>query len=185
MQKAAIKLFKRLLEIVLGPAFGSGELELGVLIKSFLIQKIFRINAHVPWPVHPTTVVKGADKILRGTRFPGLSPGCNLDGRNGIDIGKNVWIGPGVSLISMNHSPNNFFEYVKCDPIKIGDNCWLGSNATLLPAVSIGDHTIVAAGAVVTKSFLDGNQVLAGVPAKVIKLLGDYEGPQNMDGKYS
>ncbi|EOJ3081127.1 DapH/DapD/GlmU-related protein, partial [Acinetobacter baumannii] len=51
----------------------------------------------------------------------------------------------------------------------IGDKCWIGMNSVILPGVVLGNGTIVAAGAVVTKSFKQGNIVIAGVPAKIIK----------------
>jgi len=52
-------------------------------------------------------------------------------------------------------------------PIKIGKNCWLGANSVILPGVELGDNVIVAAGAVVTKSF-SNNLVIGGVPAKIL-----------------
>lgn len=143
-------------------------------LKCVIIQKILRINSHVNWPVHWTSQIRAPENISRGTRFPGLSIGCYIDGRNGISIGKNTWIGPRVSLISMSHDTNNFKEYLKSTPIVIGDNCWLATNVTILSGVEIGNHTIVASGAVVTKSFPNGNQILAGVPAKVVKTINDY-----------
>ena len=146
------------------------------VLKCIIIQKIFRINSHVPWPVHHSTKVTSPQNIIRrkGARFPGLSMGCHIDGRNGIKIGKNVWIGPRVSIISMNHDVNNYHSYVECNPIVIQDNCWLGANVIILPNVHLGEHTIVAAGAVVTKSFPDGNQLIAGNPAKLIRNLTSY-----------
>ena len=53
-------------------------------------------------------------------------------------------------------------------PIHIGKNVWIGANATILAGVTIGDDTVIAAGAVVTKD-VPGNTVAGGVPAKVIK----------------
>jgi acetyltransferase-like isoleucine patch superfamily enzyme len=52
--------------------------------------------------------------------------------------------------------------------IKIGKNCWIGSKVTILDGVEIGDSCIVAAGAVVNKSF-PSNSVIGGVPAKILK----------------
>lgn len=50
----------------------------------------------------------------------------------------------------------------------MANNCFIGMNVTVLPGVTLGDNTIVGASSVVTKSFLDGNVVIAGNPARVI-----------------
>ena len=55
-------------------------------------------------------------------------------------------------------------------PVTIGDNCWIGGSATIVPGVTLGNNVVVAAGAVVTKSFGD-NVVIGGNPAKIIKEL--------------
>lgn len=146
-----------------------------IVLKHWFLQKIFRINGSVPWPVHPTSRVTKPENIDRGTRTPGLSMGCHIDGRNGITLGKNVWIGPHVSVISMNHNVSNFFDYVVEKRIIIEKNSWLGAGCVVLPGVHLGEHTVVAAGAVVTKSFPEGDQVLAGVPAKMVKKLSAYD----------
>ena len=161
------------LKIFGGEAFANRRFSPKVLLKHFFLQKILRINSHVPWPVHPTTVIKSPENIIKGNRNPGLSPWCYLDGRNGIIIGNNTWIGPRVSLISMNHDIYNFNRYIKAEPIRIGNNCWIATGAIITAGVQLGDHTIVAAGAVVTKSF-PRNVLLAGVPAKIVKKLEDY-----------
>lgn len=140
-----------------------------------IIKKIFRINSHVPWPVHWTTTVKVPKNIRKGTRNPGLSIGCYLDGRNGIEIGENTWIRPKVSIISMNHDVNNYQNYIKDKPIKIGNNCWIATGAMVLPGVEIGNHVIIAAGTVVTKSFKEDNIIIGGILAKIIKKIGDYK----------
>lgn len=170
------QLVRKACAIIFGKAYFGGGLSLSLLLKVIFYQKILGFNRMVPWPVHWSSKVLFASKITRGTRYPGLSMGCHVDGRNGIHFGKNVWVGPRVSIISMNHNPNDYREYIKCEPILIGDNCWLGANSVILPGVELGEHTVVAAGSVVTKSFKDSNQVLAGVPAKVVRKLNQYEG---------
>ncbi|MFC1826890.1 acyltransferase [Thermodesulfobacteriota bacterium] len=150
------------------------EHEFKLVLKYWFIQKVLRVNSHVPWPVHWTSAIRDPEKIQRGTRTPGLGRGCHIDGRNSIKFGENVWIGPYVSLISMNHDVNDFRQYKKSSPIIINRDCWLGARSIILPGVELGDHTIVAAGAVVNRSFPDGNQVLAGVPAKIVKRLPKY-----------
>lgn len=145
------------------------------LFKVGIIQKIIGFNRHVPWPVHFTTQVLAPEKINPGTRCPGFSLCCFIDGRNGIVIGKNVRIGPKVNLISQDHANDDYDQYIETKPIIIGDNSLLTSSCTLLPGVELGPHTIVAAGAVVTKSFPQGGQVLAGCPAKPVKKLEAYK----------
>ncbi len=83
-------------------------------------------------------------------------------------IGDYTLIGPNVGIISANHS-NLDYRVHKPGTVIIGNYCWLGMNSMILPNVTLGDHTIVAAGAVVTKSFPNGYCVLAGNPAKIIK----------------
>ncbi len=144
------------------------------LFKLGFSQYILRKNAHVPWPVHKSSFISMPNQIEKGSRCPGLSRGCHIDGRNGIILGRNVWIGPYVSIISKNHALNDFTEYIEDKPVKIGNNCWLGAHSIVLPGVVLGNHVIVAAGSVVTKSFDENNIILAGVPAKIIKRIDEY-----------
>jgi acetyltransferase-like isoleucine patch superfamily enzyme len=140
------------------------------------IRQYFSKNRQIPWPVHPTSQIIDHAKITGGTLAPGLSMSCFIDARNGIILGENVWIGPKVSIISMDHDLLDYDLYIKDKSIRIGRNSLLTNGCTILPGVELGEHTVVAAGAVVTKSFPDGNQLLAGVPAKVIKKLDEYKG---------
>ena len=89
-------------------------------------------------------------------------------------FGENVWVGPRVSIISMNHSILNFEEYVASKPVRIGRDSWLATNCVILAGVELGPHTIVAAGAVVSKSYPQGNVILGGVPAKPIRAIEPY-----------
>jgi acetyltransferase-like isoleucine patch superfamily enzyme len=75
----------------------------------------------------------------------------------------------------MNHDACNYENYLLADPIRIDQDCWLGQGATVLPSVHLGPHTVVGAGAVVTKSFPSGNQLIGGNPAHFIKHLPPYE----------
>jgi len=156
------------------PGFDYHSLPFRVLMKLFFVQKILRVNSHVPWPVHWTSEVKGFEKIKRGTETPGSTLGCYIDGRNGIEIGENVWLGPRISLISMNHSLTDYNQYIEETPIRIGRDSILLTSCIILPRVELGPHTVVAAGAVVTKSFTEGNQLIGGNPAVIIKKLDHY-----------
>lgn len=86
-----------------------------------------------------------------------------------ITIGKGSYIAPNVGLITANHDITNLDLHTEPKPIVLGEKCWIGMNSVVLPGVILGDHTIVGAGSVVTKSFPEGNCVIAGNPAKIIK----------------
>ncbi len=94
---------------------------------------------------------------------------CNFQDQGGITIGDNSLIGHQVVLATLNHDLNpSKRANMQAKPITIGKNVWIGSRSVILQGVSIGDNCVVAAGAVVTKSFGD-NLIIGGVPAKVIK----------------
>lgn len=141
----------------------------------FFMQKIIGVNRKVPWPVHFTSQVKGYKKIQKLTqKNPGSALGCYIDARNGIIFENNVWVGPGVSIISKNHSLNKYTEYKENKPVIIKKNSLLSNGCIILAGVELGEHTIVSAGAVVTKSFKDKNQLIGGNPAELIIKLDDY-----------
>lgn len=88
-----------------------------------------------------------------------------------VRIGNNCFIAPQVGIYTATHPIDpvervSGLEYGK--PVTIGNDCWIGGNATINPGVTLGDNVVVASGAVVTKSFPD-NVVIGGNPAKVIK----------------
>lgn len=90
-----------------------------------------------------------------------------------VNIGRNCMIGPRVSICTATH-PVDSEQRVSGDeygaPIAIGDNVWIGAHAVINPGVTLGNDVVVASGAVVTQSFQD-NVVIAGVPAKVVRVL--------------
>ena len=92
---------------------------------------------------------------------------CYLDSRGGLKIGNNVSISPEVNLITAQHDMNSVdFKFIT-SKVEIKDFVWIGTRAIILPGVTLGKGCVVAAGAVVTKSFPDYS-VIGGVPAKII-----------------
>ena len=147
-----------------------------ITFEMWYTQVVRRINHGPYWPVHPNSVVLGWKNIYCGIETsPGYSPGNFISAYHGkIYIGDYTQIAPNVGLIAENHKliDNRKFE---AKDIRIGKYCWIGMGVVVLPGVELGDYTIVAAGAIVTKSFLDGYQVIGVNPAKVLKILNPQE----------
>ena len=94
---------------------------------------------------------------------------CHFQDHGGVTLGNGCQIGHNVVFATLNH----YLEPEKRKmtypaPIVLGKNVWVGSNATILQGVTIGDNAVIGAGAVVTRD-VPANAVAAGVPAKVIK----------------
>ena len=104
-----------------------------------------------------------------------INMGCKFQDQGGIFIGDGALIGHNVVLATLNHamSPNHRGTMIP-EPIHIGRNVWIGSNATVLPGVTIGDGAIVAAGTVVTRDVPE-NTIVGGVPAGVMRHLREEE----------
>lgn len=104
-----------------------------------------------------------------------INMGCKFQDQGGIFIGDGVLIGHNVVLATLNHAmqPERRSDMLPA-PIHIGKRVWIGSNATVLPGVTIGDGAVVAAGAVVTRD-VPANTVVGGVPAKVIRHIHEEE----------
>ena len=90
-----------------------------------------------------------------------------------VSIGNHVNLAQGITVTALNHNfkdPDKRIDEqgVSTNPVTIGNDIWIGANAVILPGVTIGDHSVVAAGAVVTKD-VPSHSLVAGVPAKVIK----------------
>lgn len=98
---------------------------------------------------------------------------CEFMDRGGITLEDKVLIGPKVNLITINHpvKPSER-RATYCAPIIIRKNAWIGAAVSVMPGVTIGENSIVAANAVVTRD-VPPNTIVGGVPAKVIKTIED------------
>lgn len=142
------------------------------LFNCFFWQKLIGINKHVPWPVSfrisiafPQNIVFDPDDL---NNF--MTHGCYFQaGDARLMIGKGTFIAPNVAIVTENHDLMDPNKRAGGRDVIIGEKCWLGFNAVVLPGVVLGNHTIVGAGAVVTKSFPDGHCVIVGNPAKKIR----------------
>lgn len=92
-----------------------------------------------------------------------------------VTIGHHVNLAQGITVTALNHNFSDLNKRIdeqgiSTQPVTISDDVWIGANAVILPGVTIGQHAVVAAGAVVTKD-VPPYSIVAGVPAKVIKSL--------------
>ena len=90
-------------------------------------------------------------------------------------IGSHVNLAQGITVTALNHNFEDITQRIDqqgitTKPIVIGDDVWIGANSVILPGVTIGNHCVVAAGAVVTKDVPD-NTIVGGVPVQVLKTL--------------
>ena len=94
---------------------------------------------------------------------------CHFQDHGGVTLGDGCQIGHNVVFATLNHEllPERR-GVTRPAPIVLGKKVWVGSNATILQGVTIGDNAVVAAGAVVTKD-VPANTIVGGVPARVIK----------------
>jgi maltose O-acetyltransferase len=116
-------------------------------------------------------IIHYPDRLVIGNDV-GISDGCQLNAGGRIEIGDGVLIGPHVLIWSQNHAyeekdlPIREQGY-KWSKVTIEDDVWIGAGAIILPGVRLSRGTVVAAGAVVTRS-TDSYSIVAGVPAKPV-----------------
>jgi len=122
---------------------------------------------HLVPPIH---VDHGVN--LRVGRNVFINHNCTISDIGGIDIGDEVLIAPNVSLLSSGHplEPTERRYRVTAAPIVIGRNVWIGARATVLQGVTVGDDSVIAAGAVVVDD-VPPSTLVAGVPARPIRSL--------------
>lgn len=130
------------------------------------------------WRLHPTaSILMGQDVQLAGVRTSGslvsigegsvINRGCMLYTTGGLTIGKQVSVSAGVWLITGTHDMTKPNFPARFYPITIDDYAWIGSRATILAGVHIGEGAVVMAGAVVTRD-VSPYAVVGGVPARPI-----------------
>lgn len=112
----------------------------------------------------------GSSRISIGTGSF-INVGCFFEGSGRIEIGDDCLLGPEVLIVTSIHAIGSDGEIARRSgrrDVRIGDGCWLGARATVLPGVDVGDGAIVAAGAVVAEDCVPGG-VYGGVPARRLK----------------
>lgn len=140
--------------------------------RSLWARHILRLAPPLPFPAALSSSITNWRNIeffaedINNFQSPGTYFQCS---HARIRLGKSVFIGPNVGLITSNHSLHDLSQHQEGKDIEIGAQSWIGMNSVILPGVILGTKTVVAAGSVVTRSFPNGNCVIAGSPAKVIR----------------
>lgn len=122
--------------------------------------------------IHPDVRIRNIHLINLNDRAR-IGESVMIQAGGGVDLGKDVLIGPGVKIWSANHgfsdlnTPIQDQEY-EVKKVVIGDGCWIGANAFIMPGVELGKGCIVSACAVVSGKKYPDYKILSGNPARVI-----------------
>lgn len=149
-------------ELLIQMNTSSNPEEIAQLLRSILHKKLQNVTVFTPIYINYGKSISIGKNVF-------INFDCTFLALGGITIEDDVLIGPKVSLITENHPLNpQERQGLIGKSILIKKNAWIGANATILPGVTIGENSVVAAGAVVSKDVPD-NVVVGGVPAKIIK----------------
>ena len=129
----------------------------------------------------PPFYTTGGEKIRMG-RNVFVNQNCTMYDLGGIDIADEVMIGPNVSILTSSHplEPSQRRAFVIARPIVIEKNVWIAASVTILGGVTVGENSVVAAGAVVTRD-VPPNTLVGGNPARVIRSIGDRGTPPGVE----
>ena len=120
------------------------------------------VNFTPPFHIDFGRAMHFGDNVFVNSGFTGTTPG-------GIYLDDGVELAPNVTIATVNHDFHQK-NIVTCKPVHIKKNAWIGSNVCIMPGVTIGENSIVGAGAIVTKDVPD-NSVAVGNPAHVIRTI--------------
>jgi acetyltransferase-like isoleucine patch superfamily enzyme len=122
--------------------------------------------------IPPFYATGGADTRIGRNVF--VNQNCTFYDLGGLDIADDVMIGPNVSLITSGHpvEPSRRRDFTIAKPIVIERNVWIAAGATIIGGVTVGENSVVAAGAVVTKN-VPPNTLVGGNPARVIRSIAE------------
>lgn len=136
-------------------------------VRDFLAQITGREVDSTLWLIPPFYTDFGRNIHFGKNVF--VNSACTFMDRGGIYIDDEVFIGPKVNLITINHDINPYNRNMTiCKPIHIEKRVWIGVAATILPGVRIGENSIIGANAVVTKD-VPSNTIVGGNPARIIQ----------------
>lgn len=136
------------------------------VLRKLLLKRLFGSD------IAPSAVLYGGFEIRSPRKLKIGANSCighwaTLDARGGVTIGKNVNLSSEVMIWTAQHDYRDPMFGTVFKPVTIGDYVWLGPRCIILPGITVGEGSVVAAGAVVTKN-IEPYAVVGGVPAKKI-----------------
>ena len=137
-----------------------------------LVREIFGNVGEKVWIVPPLTAAMGKYVSIGDGTYANMNLTLIDDCK--ITIGKNVLLGPNVTLCTTGHPihPSHRGDGMYSFPITIEDNVWIGANVVVLPGVKIGKNSVIGAGSVVTKDIPE-NVIAFGSPCKVYREINE------------
>lgn len=140
-------------------------------IRARLYRKYFN-SAGSGIVIHMDARLRNVHRISLGDRAR-IGECTMIQAGGGVEIGNDVLLGPGVKIWSANHGFSDLHTPIQEQPfekkaVKIGNGCWIGANAFLMPGVELGEGCVVSAGAVVSGKKYPEYKIIAGNPARVI-----------------
>lgn len=188
-------IFYRLLTLIFGryvsnlSAAHLTTLGRGLVTANIIFQKLIGLNRDSPFMVNFTSRV-ALPKGIEIEDHPdsssvylsfAASGGCYITGHSGVVFGRGTIFAPGVKIVSANHDRKDLKNSIASERTEIGKYVWIGANVVILPGISIGDQSILAAGSVVTRDVPPG-ETWGGVPAKRLKQRRDESHRQVAEG---
>lgn len=137
--------------------------------RASMLSEIFQSCGRKVWIEPPLFVAYGTHTTIGDNCW--FNTGATLIDDGLIIIGKSVLLGPHVTISTAGHPIDPYVRESSAQfsaTVTIGDRVWIGANATILPGVTVGDGSVIAAGSVVNKN-VPPMTVVGGVPAKVIR----------------
>jgi acetyltransferase-like isoleucine patch superfamily enzyme len=146
----------------------------GLVLRGWFYRALFR-RAGPDLLIYPGVYVIFSHCMSAGKRVA-INVGTYIDAGGGLEIGDHVMIGPHCAISSREHSIEASgvpmcYQAVRYRKIVIGNDVWIGANVSIRGGVTLGDGSVIAAGAVVVED-VPPNAIVGGVPAKVLRYRG-------------
>jgi maltose O-acetyltransferase len=134
-------------------------------------RRLKRSLAHcgVDVTIRQPTVIEVAHKVSIGDGVS-IASFVHMWGNSGIEIGPRCMIASHVAITSVTHDPvaEQMYGTLVEAPVKIGADVWIGAHAVIFPGVTIGNHAVIAACAIVRED-VPAYAVVAGQPARILR----------------